>query len=115
MDGAAEEFVRQGVFSEEARRERQQVEFYPVDEGRPDHVPYVEHADHRRPELEHEQVASASLTTHVSHLISYTFAYIYIYIVIHHNMAADKTIYTCLLYTSPSPRDRTRYRMPSSA
>src|SRR5664280_671029 len=22
--------------------------------------------------------------------------------------------YTCLLYTSPSPRDRTRYRMPSS-
>ena len=25
------------------------------------------------------------------------------------------TIATCLLYTSPSPRDRTRYRMPSSA
>ena len=24
-------------------------------------------------------------------------------------------MYTCLLYTSPSPRDRTRYRMPSSA
>ena len=24
-------------------------------------------------------------------------------------------IYSCLLYTSPSPRDRTRYRMPSSA
>ena len=23
--------------------------------------------------------------------------------------------YICLLYTSPSPRDRTRYRMPSSA
>ena len=23
--------------------------------------------------------------------------------------------YTCLLYTSPDPRDRTRYRMPSSA
>ena len=23
--------------------------------------------------------------------------------------------YFCLLYTSPSPRDRTRYRMPSSA
>src|SRR5665811_1204389 len=23
--------------------------------------------------------------------------------------------YCCLLYTSPSPRDRTRYRMPSSA
>ena len=28
----------------------------------------------------------------------------------------DKTIfYSCLLYTSPSPRDRTRSRMPSSA
>ena len=26
-----------------------------------------------------------------------------------------KNYYTCLLYTSPSPRDRTRYRMPSSA
>ena len=25
------------------------------------------------------------------------------------------TVYTCLLYTSPSPRDRTRSRMPSSA
>ena len=25
------------------------------------------------------------------------------------------TKYTCLLYTSPSPRDRTRSRMPSSA
>ena len=27
----------------------------------------------------------------------------------------DRTSSTCLLYTSPSPRDRTRYRMPSSA
>ena len=27
----------------------------------------------------------------------------------------EKGIYTCLLYTSPSPRDRTRSRMPSSA
>ena len=26
-----------------------------------------------------------------------------------------KVVYTCLLYTSPSPRDRTRSRMPSSA
>ena len=25
------------------------------------------------------------------------------------------TVYSCLLYTSPSPRDRTRSRMPSSA
>ena len=28
---------------------------------------------------------------------------------------AMKVIWTCLLYTSPSPRDRTRSRMPSSA
>ena len=27
----------------------------------------------------------------------------------------DKVYSTCLLYTSPSPRDRTRSRMPSSA
>ena len=27
----------------------------------------------------------------------------------------DEKWLTCLLYTSPSPRDRTRYRMPSSA
>ena len=26
-----------------------------------------------------------------------------------------ETFYPCLLYTSPSPRDRTRSRMPSSA
>ena len=32
-------------------------------------------------------------------------------------IAADEldNIYGCLLYTSPSPRDRTRSRMPSSA
>ena len=28
---------------------------------------------------------------------------------------AEKNIYPCLLYTSPSPRDRVRSRMPSSA
>ena len=27
----------------------------------------------------------------------------------------DRAPYICLLYTSPSPRDRTRSRMPSSA
>ena len=30
-------------------------------------------------------------------------------------MASCKFAYVCLLYTSPSPRDRTRSRMPSSA
>ena len=28
---------------------------------------------------------------------------------------ANEMTYGCLLYTSPSPRDRTRSRMPSSA
>ena len=28
---------------------------------------------------------------------------------------ADSDMFACLLYTSPSPRDRTRSRMPSSA
>ena len=31
------------------------------------------------------------------------------------NYPISKLIRTCLLYTSPSPRDRTRSRMPSSA
>ena len=31
------------------------------------------------------------------------------------DVLAYNTYYTCLLYTSPSPRDRTRSRMPSSA
>ena len=31
------------------------------------------------------------------------------------DLAARILILTCLLYTSPSPRDRTRSRMPSSA
>ena len=32
-----------------------------------------------------------------------------------HGSATDPKDYACLLYTSPSPRDRTRSRMPSSA
>ena len=30
-------------------------------------------------------------------------------------LVLSATVNDCLLYTSPSPRDRTRYRMPSSA
>ena len=33
----------------------------------------------------------------------------------HNPMCECKAIDACLLYTSPSPRDRTRSRMPSSA
>ena len=39
-------------------------------------------------------------------------------VIIHDNKLAYETYrngMTCLLYTSPSPRDRTRSRMPSSA
>ena len=32
-----------------------------------------------------------------------------------HGAEGQQTVTTCLLYTSPSPRDRTRSRMPSSA
>ena len=32
-----------------------------------------------------------------------------------HKLRVITTTYCCLLYTSPSPRDRTRSRMPSSA
>ena len=32
-----------------------------------------------------------------------------------HAVTDDDLIINCLLYTSPSPRDRTRSRMPSSA
>ena len=31
------------------------------------------------------------------------------------NKSLDESLEGCLLYTSPSPRDRTRSRMPSSA
>ena len=33
----------------------------------------------------------------------------------HIEVMNEMTTWPCLLYTSPSPRDRTRYRMPSSA
>ena len=32
-----------------------------------------------------------------------------------HHVAFQSAVEACLLYTSPSPRDRTRSRMPSSA
>ena len=40
---------------------------------------------------------------------------IYIYPNAKHTQHTTQTHPTCLLYTSPSPRDRTRSRMPSSA
>ena len=40
------------------------------------------------------------------------------YVLVKDTKTGEQTLiptYTCLLYTSPSPRDRTRSRMPSSA
>ena len=36
-------------------------------------------------------------------------------VVVYKQLGATQSPKTCLLYTSPSPRDRTRSRMPSSA
>ena len=36
-------------------------------------------------------------------------------LVVGNGYARQRQVTTCLLYTSPSPRDRTRSRMPSSA
>ena len=36
-------------------------------------------------------------------------------VIIHSLFYRDPVYNSCLLYTSPSPRDRTRSRMPSSA
>ena len=52
---------------------------------------------HRAGELRHGDQASGGLALAVGH------------------MARRHDMVTCLLYTSPSPRDRTRSRMPSSA
>ena len=39
----------------------------------------------------------------------------FVVVVITNQSAINRGLTTCLLYTSPSPRDRTRSRMPSSA
>ena len=53
------------------------------------------------------------------HLMMHMFAAFYFVIVLaiedDWNFSYDELINLCLLYTSPSPRDRTRSRMPSSA
>ena len=37
------------------------------------------------------------------------------YLLLSEHVPSDRILTVCLLYTSPSPRDRTRSRMPSSA
>ena len=47
--------------------------------------------------------------------IQYLYARSYFKYAVSDELAEANKYYTCLLYTSPSPRDRTRSRMPSSA
>ena len=56
-------------------------------------------------EIERRVVTAEQIYTLVAHAAQYPGA------IILHTMVNQ----TCLLYTSPSPRDRTRSRMPSSA
>ena len=63
-----------------------------------------------RETLEAQPDAHMLVVTHVRELVEQN----------HHKLLAawpeaPVGVYSCLLYTSPSPRDRTRSRMPSSA
>ena len=51
----------------------------------------------------------------INTLIKYKAGHIYDIIATHEIGSGEFTLQICLLYTSPSPRDRTRSRMPSSA
>ena len=55
------------------------------------------------PDLRHADVLFSSLTDEVAALLD------------ERRIEIQKLLSSCLLYTSPSPRDRTRSRMPSSA
>ena len=56
--------------------------------------------------LKKRDIALCMATHWVYNMILYTFQY---------SLPDVTALYSCLLYTSPSPRDRTRSRMPSSA
>ena len=56
------------------------------------------------PELNQKETLSLSLTDYEAKLIKYELEQLPL-----------EQLKDCLLYTSPSPRDRTRSRMPSSA
>ena len=48
-------------------------------------------------------------------LIGVVFVVINLFVIVMNYSVAAGEAYTCLLYTSPSPRDRQKSRMPSSA
>ena len=55
---------------------------------------------------------TVSGSLHIGHVFSYTHTDT---IARYQRMPGKAVFYPCLLYTSPSPRDRTRTRIPSSA
>ena len=70
---------------------------------------YLEQAEAKKV-YEKYGIARATLTERVRHIVQSSFDGRRIVIFSGGAKSSD-----CLLYTSPSPRDRTRYRMPSSA
>ena len=65
------------------------------------------HTAHCTPRTAHRTLHTAHCTPHTAHRTLLTAHCT--------QLTAHRTLHTCLLYTSPSPRDRTRSRMPSSA
>ena len=68
--------------------------------------------------LKGEDSTSSMLKIHFEDALTYKNTDESYLLKIWHNSSKDilgKTFYTCLLYTSPSPRDKRQSRMPSSA
>ena len=59
--------------------------------------------------------ASAYVISVISLFLWQTGTGFIIFGLIYNNVVLNQPVAACLLYTSPSPRDRTRSRMPSSA
>ena len=63
-------------------------------------------------QLAEKKISSTELTTEFLKRIKQLNSEYNAFITVNEEMSLDQA---CLLYTSPSPRDRTRSRMPSSA
>ena len=61
----------------------------------------AEHLREEREKVQHEPIQDASFSALASRIVD--------------DAKSGKTHKSCLLYTSPSPRDRQKSRMPSSA
>ena len=65
--------------------------------------------------LEASKALYSSLESRISHLKDHSIVPGLAAVLVGNNPASEIYVKNCLLYTSPSPRDRTRSRMPSSA